>query len=523
MERTLKPNPIKVNKTTLIQLENGKLPPQAVDVEEAVLGAMMIDKKGIDEVIDVLSPDAFYKEQHQLIFKAIVNLFHTTPPQPIDLLTVSAELKKMGALDLAGGDYYLIQLTQKIASSAHITFHARIILQKHIQRSLISISSNLIEDCYDETMDVFDLLDTAESNLYEITQGNLKKSYESAQDLVIQAKKKIEEIANREEGFSGIPTGFTKLDDLTSGWQASDLIIIAARPGMGKTAFVLSMARNIAIQSKSPVAIFSLEMSSVQLITRMISSETHLSSEKLRKGNLEPHEWQQLNAKVTELEKAPIFIDDTPSLSIFDLRAKARRLATQHGVKIIIIDYLQLMSAGGKGGGNREQEISIISRNLKGLAKELNIPVIALSQLSRAVETRNANSKRPLLSDLRESGAIEQDADIVSFIYRPEYYKIDTWDDEEQSPTAGTAEFIIAKHRNGSLDNIRLKFEGQFGRFANLEEFRGSFEEVMHSKINNEDSTQSFNAFGSTNDAFGLNQNSNNFNAFDENDDNSPF
>ncbi|MFK5982703.1 MAG: replicative DNA helicase, partial [Flavobacteriaceae bacterium] len=422
------------NKTPVISLEKGKVPPQALDLEEVVLGAMMIDKRGVDEVIDILHPEVFYKKQHQLIFDAIFNLFKDG--SPIDLLTVSDKLKTEKNLEASGGDFYLIQLTQKVSSSAHIEFHARIIIQKYIQRSLIKISNEIIEDSYDETTDVFDLLDTAESKLYEITQGNIKKSTISAQDLVIEAKKKIEEIANK-EGMSGIPSGFTKLDNLTSGWQPSDLIIIAARPGMGKTAFSLSMARNMAVEHNIPVAFFSLEMSSLQLITRLISSETTLSSEKLRTGNLEKHEWEQLNVKVKGLEKAPLFIDDTPSLSIFDLRAKARRLASQHGIKLIMVDYLQLMTAGGnKNGGNREQEISTISRNLKALAKELNIPVIALSQLSRAVETRGG-TKRPLLSDLRESGAIEQDADIVSFIYRPEYYKIDEWDDDEHSPTEG--------------------------------------------------------------------------------------
>jgi len=328
-------------------------------------------------------------------------------------------------------------------------------------------------------------LDTAESKLYDVTQGNLKRSAETAQNLVTQAKKRIEEIANK-EGLSGIPSGFDKVDKLTSGWQPSDLIIIAARPGMGKTALTLSMARNMAVNNNVPVAFFSCEMSSVQLITRLISSETGLSSEKLRTGKLEKHEWEQLNVKVKALEKAPLFIDDTPSLSIFDLRAKARRLSSQHGIKLIVIDYLQLMTAGGtqKGIGNREQEISTISRNLKALAKELNVPVIALSQLSRAVETRGG-SKRPILSDLRESGAIEQDADIVSFIYRPEYYKIDEWDDEERTPTAGQAEFIVAKHRNGGLDNIRLKFIGQLGKFDNLDDFDSPFE--FQSKMNADD------------------------------------
>jgi replicative DNA helicase len=387
----------KLETNKIINLEQGKLPPQALDLEQVVLGAMMIDKKGVDEVIDILSPLAFYKESHRYIFESVFKLFENS--EPIDLLTVSSQLRKDGKLDMVGGDFYLISLTQKVSSSAHIEFHARIILQKFIQRSLIKISNEIIEEAYDETKDVFDLLDNAEAKLYEVTQGNVKKSTETAQSLVIQAKKKIEEISNK-EGLSGIPSGFTKLDRLTSGWQPSDLIIVAARPGMGKTALTLTMARNIAVDQNIPVAFFSLEMSSVQLITRLISSETGLSSEKLRTGKLEKHEWEQLNVKVKSLEKAPLFIDDTPSLSIFDLRAKARRLASQYGIKMIVIDYLQLMTAGGsQKGGNREQEISMISRNLKALAKELNVPVIALSQLSRAVETRGG-SKRPLLSDL---------------------------------------------------------------------------------------------------------------------------
>ena len=505
MENLKNNSALRIDKTAIINLEKGKLPPQVIELEEAVLGAMMIDKKGVDDVIDILQPDAFYKEAHKHIFEAIFQLF--TDSQPVDLLTVSAQLRKNAKLELAGGDFYLIQLTQKISSSAHIEFHSRIILQKFIQRSLIRISSEIIEESYDETTDVFDLLDKAESKLYEVTQGNIKRSSETAQSLVSQAKKRIEEIAGK-EGLSGIATGFDKLDKITSGWQPSDLIILAARPGMGKTAFVLSMARNVAIDFGHPVALFSLEMSSVQLITRLISSETGLSSEKLRTGKLEQFEWEQLSIKVKNLEKAPLFIDDTPSLSIFDLRAKSRRLASQHGIKLVIVDYLQLMTAGGsngKGGGNREQEISTISRNLKALAKELSVPVIALSQLSRAVESRPGH-KRPLLSDLRESGAIEQDADIVSFIYRPEYYKLEEWDDEESSDTKGQAEFIIAKHRNGSLENVRLKFIGNLGKFDNLEE-DGSTYDDMPSKMNTEDHPFLTKNLPSANEAFGSNTN----------------
>ena len=432
-------------------IERGKLPPQNLNAEEVVLGAMLIDKRGVDNAIDMLSPDVFYKKQHQLIYQAIFELFNQS--LPIDLITVSEQLRKDGNLEAAGGELYLINLTQRVSSSANVEFHSQLILQTFIKRRLIELSSEIIEDAYDETTDTFVLLDQAEQKLYEVTQNNLKRSTETAGDLVYKAVKKIEELSNKTDGFSGVPSGFTKLDELTSGWQASDLIIVAARPGMGKTALTLSMARNIAVGQKIPVAFFSLEMSSVQLITRLISSETGLSSEKLRTGKLEAYEWDVLNNRVKDLEKAPLFIDDTPSISIFDLRAKARRLSSQYGIQLIVIDYLQLMTAGGsKGAGNREQEISTISR------------------LSRNVEARPGH-KRPQLSDLRESGAIEQDADIVSFIYRPEYYKIMEWDDEAQTPTAGQAEFIVAKHRNGGLENIRLKFEGHLGRFANLDEY----------------------------------------------------
>jgi len=499
----IKPNiEYKPKKSTVISLEKGKLPPQAVDLEEAVLGALMIHQKSIDEIIDLLTAEVFYKIQHQYIYEAIHILFKDA--QPIDLLTVASQLKKNGKLEAAGGEFYLIQLTQKVSSSAHIEFHARIILQKYIQRQLIVISTEIIEKSYDETTDVFDLLDEAESKLYEVAQGILKRSSQTSQSLVIQAKKRIEEIANK-EGLSGIPSGFQQLDKLTSGWQPSDLIIIAARPGMGKTALTLSMARNIAVDHKIPMTIFSLEMSAIQLITRLISSETELDSEKLRTGNLQKYEWEQLNVKVKNLEDAPLYIDDTPSLSIFDLRAKARRLSSQFGIKILIVDYLQLMTDGARNkSGNREQEISTISRNLKALAKELDIPVIALSQLSRAVETRGG-SKRPLLSDLRESGAIEQDADIVSFIYRPEYYKIEQWDDQEAGPTEGQAELIIAKHRNGSLKDIRLKFIGKFGKFESLDTAEMPMEIVSKMNYGVDDNYNS--GFISPNDAFGSSMN----------------
>ena len=485
-----KRNPLKIYENenqSIVNLSDGKIPPQAIDLEEAVLGAMLIDEKGVNEVIDILSPEVFYKRSHQLIFESIQRLFRES--EPVDLLTVSADLKKNKNFEVIGGDFYLISLSQKVSSSAHIEYHSRIIQQKFIQRKLITISNEIIQKSYNESTDVIDLLDEAESKLYDIAQNNIKGSSETAQNLVIQAKNRIEEIS-KQEGLSGISTGFDKLDRLTSGWQPSDLIIVAARPGMGKTALALSMARNVSVQKKIPVAFFSLEMSSVQLITRLISSETGLSSDKLRTGKLADHEWQQLNIKVSDLESAPLYIDDSAALTIFELRAKARRLASSHGIKLIIIDYLQLMNLGSSNkAGNREQEISTISRNLKALAKELNIPVIALSQLSRAVETRGG-TKRPILSDLRESGAIEQDADIVSFLYRPEYYGITEWDDDMKTPSEGQGEFIVAKHRNGALDSIKLKFVANLGKFEDIDSFDSPFE--FQSKLNSDNKLTDF-------------------------------
>ena len=482
----------KAIKTTLNKPQNpnilplsgiGRVPPQAIELEEAILGALLIDRDALSKVIDILSSESFYVDGHQKIFEAITQLFGDS--DPIDILTVSQRLKKEGELNNIGGEAKLIGLSTRVSSSAHIEFHSRIVVQKHIQRELIRISHSMIEQAYDETNDVLELLDTAEQSLFNISQGNLKKNYEGSFELVKQALQKIEDISKK-EGLSGVPSGFKGVDRVTAGWQKSDLIIIASRPGMGKTALSLSMARNMAIDHKIPIGVFSLEMSSVQLITRLISSETGIGAEKLRKGNLEPIEWQQLSSKVKKLEDSPIFIDDTPGLSIFDLRAKCRRLVAQHKVQIIVIDYLQLMTAGvTKSNGNREQEISTISRSLKSIAKELEIPVIALSQLSRAVETRGG-SKRPLLSDLRESGAIEQDADIVSFIYRPEYYQIHEWDDDG-SPCDGQAELIVAKHRNGSLEKVRLRFEGSMAKFSDLENIGQNIDEAVYeSKMNSE-------------------------------------
>lgn len=453
----------KKSNSNSFQDSHGKIPPQATDLEEAVLGAMMLEKDALTAVIDILTPETFYKEAHQKIFAAIFALFARS--EPVDILTVTQELKSSGDLEIVGGAYYITQLTNRIASAANIEFHARIISQKYIQRELIRISSEIIKDAFEESTDVFDLLDKAEQSLFAISENNLRRNFDSMQQLVAEAIQNVENARHADGGLSGVPSGFTELDRVTSGWQRSDLVILAARPGMGKTAFTLSMARNMAVDFNKGVALFSLEMAAVQLVTRLISSETRLPGEKLKKGNLESYEWEQLNSKVTNLITAPIFIDDTPALSIFELRAKCRRLKAQHDIQIIMIDYLQLMTAGGDKG-NREQEISTISRSLKALAKELMVPIICLSQLNRSVETRGG-SKKPLLSDLRESGAIEQDADMVIFIYRPEYYGIE--EDENGGSTHGIAEICIAKHRNGALKDVPLRFIADHAQFCDLE------------------------------------------------------
>ncbi len=442
----------------------GKLPPQAVDLEEAVLGALMLEKSPLNDVIDIIHrPEIFYKDAHKKIYEAIQELFSSS--ESIDILTVTQKLRANGDLEKVGGAFYISQLTNRVASAAHAEAHARILVQKFILREMIRISGKVIQNAYDETTDVFTLLDETESELFAVAEGNIRKDYESMASLLFKAQNEIENAMLKEDGVNGVGTGFSELDKVTSGWQKSDMVVVAARPGMGKTAFVLSMARNVAVDFQHPVAIFSLEMSSIQLVNRLISGEAEIPAEDIRRGNFSKTEFEQFFERTKALSEAPIFIDDTPALSIFELRAKCRRLKQQHNVQLIIIDYLQLMSSGGKGG-NREQEISNISRSIKEIAKELDVPIIALSQLSRSVETRGGD-KRPMLSDLRDSGAIEQDADIVCFIYRPEYYQLTEWADG--TPCNGQAEIIVAKHRNGSLKDVRLKFVGKYAKFSNLD------------------------------------------------------
>ncbi len=446
-----------------INAQYGKVPPQAAEVEEAVLGALMLERDAYVTVADIIDTASFYRDEHQKIFEAIKAL--STNEKPVDLLMVTQELKDRNQLDMVGGPAYIAQLTRRVASAAHIEFHARIIAQKFIQRELIRVSGEIQVKAYDDTIDVDDLIDFSESSLFKVAEGNIKKETLPIRPVLKAALDLIEEARLREDGLQGVPSGFTALDRITLGWQKTDLIIVAARPSMGKTAFVLSMARNMAVDHNRPVAIFSLEMSGLQLVNRLIAAETELGSQKIKSGRLEDWEWTLLHNKIARLSSAPLFIDDTPALSIFELRAKCRRLKMQHDIQGVIVDYLQLMTAGSDNRGSREQEVSNISRSLKAIAKELDIPIIALSQLNRSVESREG--KRPQLSDLRESGAIEQDADIVIFIHRPEYYGIT--EDDHQNSTRGIAEIIIAKHRNGATGDINLSFRKDLAKFSDME------------------------------------------------------
>ena len=444
-----------------------RVSPQAPEIEEAIIGACMIEQEALPLVADKLRPEMFYVERHRLIFSALLAMYQAGTK--VDILTVKEQLSKRGELEEVGGPFYITQLSSKVASSAHIEYHARIIAQKSLARELITFTSNIQSKAFDETLDVDDLMQEAEGKLFEISQQNMKKDYTQINPVIDEAYKLIQKAAARTDGLSGLESGFTKLDKMTSGWQNSDLIIIAARPAMGKTAFVLSMAKNIAVDYRNPVALFSLEMSNVQLVNRLIANVCEIESGKIKSGQLAGYEWQQLDYKLKNLMDAPLYVDDTPSLSVFELRTKARRLVREHGVRIIIIDYLQLMNASGMAFGSRQEEVSTISRSLKGLAKELNIPIIALSQLNRGVESREGiDGKRPQLSDLRESGAIEQDADMVCFIHRPEYYKI--YQDDRGNDLRGMAEIVIAKHRNGAVGEVLLRFKGEFTRFSNPED-----------------------------------------------------
>ncbi len=469
----------------ILSLEMGKKPPQAIDIEEAVLGALMLEPNAISDIIDVINPECFYKESNRKIFSAIASL--ASKHAPVDIFTISEELKNLGDLETVGGTVYLSQLSMKIGAAAHIDYHAKILLQKYIQRELIGISYEVQRDSFDDNISVDDLLDTTQQKIFTLSDRNMKRDTQAIQFVISQAIDDLQSTQLREDGLSGVPSGYTSIDRVTLGWQPSDMIIIAARPSVGKTAFVLTMARNMTVDHNVPVAFFSLEMSSLQLAKRLMISETGLEPDKIKGGKkLADYEWEQLNSKLNQLVKEPLYIDDTPSLSIYEFRSKARRLVANAGVKMIIIDYLQLMTGPPELKGMREQEVSAISRSLKAIAKELNIPIIALSQLSRAVETRGG-AKRPQLSDLRESGAIEQDADIVMFIHRPDYYGLT----DENPELRGMTDIIIAKHRNGEVRDVQMRFRSSEVKFVDVTDSALSFDpfardgiETISSKMN---------------------------------------
>ncbi|MBR7154686.1 MAG: replicative DNA helicase [Paludibacteraceae bacterium] len=457
--------------TTIIKVganEAGKLPPQAQELEDSVLGALMIEKDAYSTVADLLRPEVFYKDQNRVVFEAIREL--AAKDQPIDIMTVGEKLKSQGTLEKAGGVVYLADLTRRVASTAHLRYHAEVIAKKATARDVIALAAQIEEMGFDETQDIDELMQTAEAGIFEISQRSQKRDVTQIDPVIEEAFRRMEKAAKNTGSISGIPSGFHALDKITSGWQSPDLVIIAARPAMGKTAFVLSMAKHMAVDREIPTAVFSLEMSNVQLVNRLIMNVCELEGEKIKTGKMSRDDTKRLNTKINIMKGKPLYLDDTPSLSIFELRSKARKLVREHGVKIIIIDYLQLMNAQGTSFGSREQEVSIISRGLKGLAKELDIPIIALSQLNRGVEARQGvEGKTPQLADLRESGAIEQDADLVCFIHRPEYYHLYN-DDKTGKDLRGLAQIIVAKHRNGATDSIWLRFRGKYAKFQNEDE-----------------------------------------------------
>lgn len=478
------------NRQVPIDNTYGHLQPQATEIERVVLGALMIDKDAFSIVSEIIVPETFYEPRHQKIFTAIRTL--NMDEKPVDVMTVTEELKREGTLESVGGAMYIIELSSLVASSAHIEYHAHILREKFLARQLISFASRVETNAFDETLDVETVMQQAEGELFEISQKNMKQDYTQIDPVIIQAVETLQKASANKGGLTGVPSGFTKLDDKTSGWQASDLVIIAGRPAMGKTSFALSIAKNIAVDYREPVAFFSLEMSNVQLVQRLMSNVCEIPGNKILNGQLTDDEWERLDKNLRILTGAPIYVDDTPGLSIFELRTKARRLVREKNVKVIMIDYLQLMNANGMRFGNRQEEVSTISRSLKGLAKELNIPILALSQLNRTVENRDGiDGKRPQLSDLRESGAIEQDADLVLFVHRPEYYRI--YDDGKGNDLHGKAQILIAKHRKGGMGDILLDFKGEFTRFQNPEDsyFKPSPPsdggEIRGSKINGDD------------------------------------
>ncbi|MFW5850996.1 MAG: replicative DNA helicase [Bacteroidota bacterium] len=479
-------------KKEITELDFGKMPPHSIDLEETVLGQLMLEDDVVVNVIDTLKPESFYVNKHRLIYEAIYNL--GKEQAPVNIQTVVEELKKKEKLEEVGGAFFIAQLTQKISSAAHIDHHAKLIAEKFIQRELIRVASEIQEKAFDATLNISELIDFSESEVFKVGEGNVKKAAAPISQLMDKAFELIHKAQDNENSYSGEPTGFTDLDKITSGWQSNNMVVLAARPAMGKTAFVLSMLRNMAVDYNLPVAMFSLEMNSVQLVNRLIVSETAITHDKLKNGKLSESDWTNIYEKTQKLSNAPIYLDDTPALSVFEFRAKCRRLVEKYGVRCVFIDYLQLMTT--QSASSREQEVSLISRQIKAVAMELEIPVIALSQLNRSVETRTGN-KRPQLSDLRESGAIEQDADLVLFIHRPEYYGITV--DEEGNSTVGLAEIIIAKNRHGATSTVNLEFIPEQTKFTDRN-FFNQLEDLPDENSDFEYKTQVFKSKMNAND-----------------------
>ena len=442
-------------------MELTKIPPSDIEAEQAVLGSMLTDKDAVISAIEVLKPEDFYREDNKAIYEAILSLYNRA--EPVDIITLKSELATQGKLEQVGGLEYLAELPEKVPTTANVEKYIKIVEEKAILRNLIKTANEIISLGYDPTQEVENIMDAAEKKIFDIMQSKNQKGYSPMKDILVDTFSQLEKLYNQKETITGVPTGFADLDYKTAGLHESDLILIAARPAMGKTAFALNIATNAAVRAKVPVAVFSLEMSKEQLVNRILCSEAMVDSNKVRTGRIEEGDWVKLAGAIGPLSEADIYVDDTPGISVMEIRAKCRKLKLEKNIGLVVIDYLQLISASGKRGGSREQEISEISRSLKILAKELNVPVIALSQLSRAAEQRPDH--RPMLSDLRESGAIEQDADIVMFLYRDDYYN-------EDSEKKNIAEIIIAKHRSGSTGTVELLWLGNYTKFANIEKYR---------------------------------------------------
>lgn len=481
---------------TSIDLSFAHVMPQAPDMEKAVLGALMIDKDAYLEVCDLLRPESFYEPRNQMVYEAIQQL--SKEENPVDVLTVVDKLEKTGKLNEVGGPGYIADLSSMVVTSANIEYHANVVAEKYLSRQMAHYVSVVGKKTFDETYDIKDVIQEADSLLLEISQKNVKKDYSVLAPIVNQAVKMVEAAYSNKGGLTGISTGFYKLDDMTCGWQKSDLVIIAGRPAMGKTVFALSLAKNIAVDQKIPMAIFSLEMTSVQLANRLMANNCQIDGQKLMNGQLKRDDWDRLDKHLNSLLEAPLYIDDTESLPIMELRTKVRRLVKEHHIELVMVDYLQLMTASGMRYNSRQEEISLISRALKGLAKEFNIPVIALSQLNRSVDAREGpEGKRPRLSDLRESGAIEQDADMVIFLHRPEYYGL-CQSEDGMIDYRGKAEVIISKHRKGATGIIMMDFKGEYTRFENEEDNKIGHRpptdggEIIGSKMNGENYNMPF-------------------------------